>query len=188
MQYCTKCGVLLEDGSNFCYKCGAPTANSAQQQTPEIKTQAPPVNPPFSAPNSTVKDFSAVTIRYCCPNGHTFDSKDEVAVCPTCGAPITEGGYIQLYRMGNYMGCAVGMGIYVDNIAYGHIANKQSLRIKVPYGTHKLHVTHTTTRKCNDPMITVTPENPCVFCKAYFSKAGFAITIKPATPDEMPTA
>lgn len=187
MPYCSNCGTLLKDGSNFCHGCGTPIKTPEQQQAPTVNIQTPPVSSSF-APPASAKDFSAVTIRSCCPNGHAFDSKQDTAICPSCGAPIPAGGYIQLYRMGNYMGCAVGMGIYIDDIPYGHIANKQSLRIKVPFGSHKIHVTHTTTRKCNDPIVTVTPENPHVFYKAHFSKAGFAIAVEPASPDDMPTA
>lgn len=187
MPYCSKCGTLLKDGAKFCHQCGAPSTVPSKPQTPVINTPTSDTPAFVNAPVSSGMDFSKVTIRACCANGHAFDCMQDVSVCPNCGAPVQDGGYIQLYRKGNYIGCAVGMGIYVDSIPYGHIANKQSLRIKVPFGAHKIHVTHTTTRSCNDPVITVTPENPHVFYKAHFSKAGFAIAVEPALPEEMPT-
>ena len=131
-------------------------------------------------------DFSRIAVRYRCPNGHVFDGNDQQQVCPQCGAPLQKGGYIQVYRMGNFAGAAVGMGVYVDDLPYGHLGNKQSIRISVPFGTHKLHMTHTTTRACNDPVYTLSPQYPYVFCKAHFAKAGFKINIDTVTPDTMP--
>ena len=132
-------------------------------------------------------DFSRIRVRYRCTNGHVFDGEEGMTACKTCGAPLPSGGFIQLYRMGNPIGAAVGMGVYIDDVPFGHIATKQSIRISVPYGPHKVHVTHTTTRKCNDPVFTVTPEMPYAWCKAHFSSGGFAITVEQAAPSEMPT-
>ena len=185
MPYCPNCGTSLADNANFCWKCGtrtsAPAAPSAPVQTPYQAPQ-PPVQP--VAPVGNV--FSQITVRYRCPNGHVFDGSDAQTACPTCGAPLPKGGFIHVYRMGNYMGMAVGMGVYVDDMPYGHIGNKQSIRISVPYGPHKLHMTHTTTRACNDPVFNITPQYPHICCKAHFSKAGFKIMIEPASPDSMP--
>lgn len=179
MPFCTKCGTQANEGAKFCVKCGeklnVPAPMPAAQPTRTVQPSVP-----------VAKDFSRVTVRYCCPNGHAFDGTEQNGVCPTCGAPLQKGGFIQLYRMGNYMGSMVGMGIYIDDIPFGHIANQQSLRISVPFGPHKVHVTHTTTRKCNDPVFTVSPQAPYVWCKAHFVKAGFAIQIDPASPADMP--
>lgn len=173
MPFCFNCGTRLEDGDKFCYKCGtrvegpaSPTQNNVNRQV-----QYAPVNG---------------TVRYLCTNGHVSEGSDAQTACPTCGAPLQKGGYIHVYRMGNMMGMAVGMGIYVDNVPCGHIANKQTVCISVPYGQHKLHMTHTTTRTCNDPIYTITPQNPHVYCKAHFSSGGFTITIEQVTPDSMP--
>ena len=188
--FCTSCGAQLSDGARFCGKCGTAVKAPVTAADPAPIVPAAPVQP-RQAENQPVRpqfDFSRIPIRYRCANGHVFDARDRQAICPTCGVPLVNDGLIQMYRMGNYMGMAVGMGIYIDDVPCGHIGNKQSIRISVPFGNHKVHVTHTTTRKCNDPVYSVTPQNPCVWCKAHFSAAGFKITVEQANPQDMPTA
>ena len=183
MPFCTKCGNQYQEGAAFCTKCGNKLDGSAAATNAVAQ-------PTVAAPTAPAPDnnrFSNVTIRYRCGCGNVFDGDDSTSTCPKCGAPLTKEGYIQMYRMGAFGGMAIGMGIYIDDIPCGHIANKQSLRIAVPYGSHKVHVTHTTTRNCNDPVFTVSPEYPYAWCKAHFSKAGFKIIVDPASPDEMPT-
>ncbi|MCR5292907.1 MAG: hypothetical protein K6E28_08525 [Eubacterium sp.] len=126
--------------------------------------------------------------RFRCGCGNVFDGNEYTNVCPRCGRPlpVQNCGAIQLYRMGNIAGMAVGMGIYIDDVPFGHIANKESIRLIVPYGTHKIHVTHTTTRACNDPLVTVTPQMPVAFMKAHFAGMGFTIQVDFARPEEMP--
>jgi len=128
-------------------------------------------------------------MRFRCGCGNVFNGTEQTTVCPGCGRPLdlNNCGAIQVYRMGNMVGMAVGMGIYVDEMPFGHLANKESVRLVVPYGTHKLHMTLSTNRNCNDPMITITPEAPVAFCKAHIS-GGFVakIVIEPANPQEMP--
>lgn len=203
MPFCPNCGTRLDDSANFCSGCGtrinAPAAPAArpqpQYQAPAqpqyqvpVAPSAPAVDPAASAmPAPPDPAFTLIPVRYRCPNGHVFDGNDAQTVCPTCGAPLQKGGYIQIYRMGNYMGMAVGMGLYIDDIPCGHVGNKQSIRVSVPYGSHKVHMTHTTTRACNDPICTVTPQYPYVYCKARFAAGGFRIAIEPASPSEMPT-
>ena len=193
--FCTKCGNALIDGANFCVKCGARIERATQSvpvapapmpqpQAPQA-TQAP--QSPQTAPMPGVPfDFSRIPVRYRCQCGHVFDGTEQQPTCPKCGAPLQKGGFIQIYRMGNFMGAAVGMGIYVDDLPFGHLANQQSIRLSVPFGTHKLHMTHTTTRACNDPVYTLSPQYPNVWCKAHFAKAGFKINIDTVTPDTMP--
>ena len=190
MAFCYKCGTPIAQNANFCAKCGArvptqenpqniqPAQPAAQQFTPPSAQPAAPAPLPF--------DFSRIPVRHVCPNGHVTDSNGIQTVCPSCGAPLQSGGIIQIYRMGSFAGMAVGMGIYIDDVPCGHLGNKQSIRISVPYGAHKVHMTHTTTRACNDPIFNITPEYPYVWCKAHFAAAGFRIAIEPASPDSMP--
>ncbi|HML16230.1 MAG TPA: PspC domain-containing protein [Bryobacteraceae bacterium] len=39
--YCTKCGVQLKDGANFCSDCGSPTASNAYSVRPYPKLSRP---------------------------------------------------------------------------------------------------------------------------------------------------
>lgn len=188
MPFCTKCGTKLADDANFCVNCGAKVNKAAAPAGTPVQQPAQPVSQPVqSAPTYDVSKFSGIPVRYRCPNGHVFDGSDNQTSCQKCGAPIPDGGYIQIYRMGNPVGMAVGMGVYIDEESYGHLANKQSIRVKVPYGQHKVHIVHTATRKCNDPVFDITPQNPCVWCKTYFINGGWKIQVEEVGPDDMPT-
>lgn len=121
---------------------------------------------------------------------NVFDVPGETQVCPHCGAALIKQntGIIQVYRMGSPIGVAVGYGIYIDGVPYGHLANTQSIRISVPLGTHLIHMTCGMTRRCKDLQVTVTPENPYAYVKARM-KAGFwsnTIEILPSNAQEMP--
>ncbi len=110
--------------------------------------------------------------------------------CPKCGTAIDVnlGGMIQLYRMGSPIGVAAGYGIYLDGQPIGHIANKQSLLIPIPFGNHQLHMTCGMTRRCQDLLFNVAPESPNVYVKAHI-KPGFwtnTIIVEFADPAEMP--
>ena len=197
MKYCTVCGYQLEDSYSFCTKCGSrqnSTVNNAAgpqfQAQPDYNQQYTNYqNPGNAAPMpGTVRDFSRIKVRYRCMNGHVFNGSEDQFFCPTCNAPLPKDGYIQLYRMGNFAGCAVGMGIYLNEMPFGHIGNKESIRISLPFGSYKMHVTHTSTRSCNDPIVTITPQIPVVYVKAHFAAAGFKIRIEPANHEDMPTA
>ena len=193
MAFCGKCGAELLPNARFCGKCGAPvTPPAAPQAAPAqaAPAQAAPgqVFVPNAQPVPMPYQFSRIPVRHRCVNGHVTDGPEGIPACPTCGAPYQEGGIIHLYRMGNFSGMAVGMAIYINGQPYGHIANKGSIRISLPYGQYMVHVTHTTTRSCNDPVFLLTPQSPYICCKAHFSKAGFAITVEPAAPESMPTA
>ena len=132
-------------------------------------------------------DFSAIPVRRMCPNGHLTDGRDGQTACPQCGAPFVQGGIIHIYRMGNFMGMAVGMGLYIDGVPYGHLGNKKSIRVVLPYGPHQIHMTHTTTRFCNDPVFYLTPEDPYICCKAHFAKGGFTVAVERVAPESLPT-
>lgn len=202
MPFCSKCGKSVNPTAQFCPACGfRRSVNVAPQPAPQPIPVYQPDPQPVSRPvpggvqYSTVpgpyletfnRRFAAVKVRYRCDGGHVFDGSDSQTACPTCGAPLKKGGFIQIYRMGNMMGCAVGMGIYIDSQPFGHLGNKESVRVSVPFGQHQVHLTHTATRASNMPVVTVTPEAPYAFCKASFAKAGFEINIAQASPDDMP--
>lgn len=180
MPFCPKCGTRLDDDARFCVNCGNPISAGPTPTPNPAPNPAPNPQPVMINPN--------IRVRYRCPSGHVFDGTQEQTSCPTCGAELPKGGYIQIYRMGNFMGAAVGMGLYIDDTPYGHVGNKQSVCVSLPFGPHKIHMTHTTTRYCNDPIYELSPQMPVVYCKAYFTNAGFKINIETATPDSMPNA
>lgn len=129
-------------------------------------------------------------IRFKCPAcGEVKDLPETVAACPKCGQKLVTGeGYLQLYRMGSPLGVAMPYAIYIDKVGYGHLANKESTRISLPFGEHLVHVTLGMNRKCTDMTINLTPEAPIFYMKAHI-KAGFIqnkIVLEAAKPEEMP--
>ena len=180
----------MDAAARFCGKCGTPV-NAAPAPAPV--QAAPPAAPAYQAPAAAVPfipgfDFSRIPVRRMCACGNVFDGGEAQSVCPKCGAVVPGGAVIHLYRMGHMAGMAVGMGLYIDDVPCGHLGNKQSIRISVPYGPHKVHVTHTTTRACNDPVFNLTPQTPYVCLKARFAAGGFRIAVEVADPGSMPTA
>lgn len=110
--------------------------------------------------------------------------------CTKCGTPISvdQPCSIELYRMGNMMGAATGFGLYVNEVPYGAIANRESLILPLPYGSYKLHVVCGMNRKCNDPVVNLTPEDPRVCMKVHM-KMGFVqntFLLERVDPSTMP--
>lgn len=132
----------------------------------------------------------AIMLRTKCPQcGELLETLGD-CVCGKCGTPISFAGMgmVQIYRMGSPIGIAVGYGIYLNGQPYGHLANKQSIRIPLPFGTYTLHITCGMTRKCSDLTFTLTPQAPCAYVKARIKMGAFTnkIMIEPALPSEMP--
>ena len=90
---------------------------------------------------------------------------DGARFCPSCGNPVSgenpamavDGGkgYLKIYRMGNPMGIALDMGIYLNGEPAGNVANKKTVTLAVNPGTYKIHMVLGMNRKCNDPVVTV---------------------------------
>lgn len=116
----------------------------------------------------------AINYRFKCACGNVFDAPGKVGNCTKCNNTIDGNGMgvIQIYRMGSPIGAAIGAGIYINSAPCGHLANKQSIKILVPYGTYKVHCTLGMTRKCVDYEATVSEINPEAYLKARV-KAGF---------------
>lgn len=134
----------------------------------------------------------AIKYRVKCPNcGEVQDILSE-HVCSKCKTPISlqKDGCIQLYRMGNFAGCAGGFGIYINGVPYGYIGNKQSLRIPLDAGSYTLHIAVGMSRKCNDPVIEIKPDSKALHCYKIHMKMGFwtnNFVIEPANYADMPT-
>ena len=130
-------------------------------------------------------------LRLKCPHcGHVFDTTNNPVACPKCnkGVVASNEAMIQIYRMGSPVGMAVGYGTYINGAPCGHIGNRESVLIPVPYGTYNLHFTCGMTRRCNDLQVTLTPENNVAYVKASI-KMGFwtnTITAESSTKEEMP--
>lgn len=94
--------------------------------------------------------------------------------CPNCKQPlgIQEEGSIYIYRQGSAYGIAGAFGLYINQQPYGHIGNKELLRIPVKYGTYSIHSAVGMSRKCRDLQVSITPENPVAYTKVYI-KPGF---------------
>lgn len=107
-----------------------------------------------------------LTYRIRCPHcGSVVNISN--SECPQCHGSIIPVGmaYIDLYRMGNFVGSAAGLGIYIDGEPLGYIGNRESLRVCVPFGVHTIHIAAQMARKCNDLTFQFTPEQPLVCIK-----------------------
>ena len=144
--FCSKCGAKLPDNSKFCIKCGA---SVAAVPSPEIHSTPMP----FPVPSGKL-------VKYKCPGCSHVSDLSEGTACPKCKLPMDlPEGYFKLYRMGSPIGIAGGFGIYIDGQPHGYIGNKQTCWIKLPYGTHKLHVAVGMNRRCNDLEFTLSPDH-----------------------------
>ena len=125
----------------------------------------------------------------CSKCGEALDVSDDCK-CAKCGADIVipRGGMLQIYRMGNFIGSAAAFGIYINEIPYGRMANRQTCCIPLAFGQYKIHITCGMNRRCNDPVITLTPENPISYQKVHIKMGAFSNTqvVEPAAPNEMP--
>lgn len=129
-------------------------------------------------------------LRIKCPAcGNVVDVPGNTT-CAKCSNPLIlpEDGVIQLYRMGNPFGCAVGFSITLNDIPLGLLANSESIRIPVPYGHYKVHMTHGMGRKCVDAEFDVTPQDRIICLKAHIQVGLITntVVIERVTADQMP--
>lgn len=128
----------------------------------------------------------SLLLRMKCPSCKHVDNLPAGAKCPSCGAdmPAVGDSFIQIYRMGSPIGIAVGYGVYINGEPYGHVANKESIRIPLPFGTYNLHLTCGMTRRCKDLTVTLTEESPKAFVKAHIRPGFWTNTIVPEPAEE----
>lgn len=120
------------------------------------------------------KETTMALFRVKCSScGNVCDIASDT-VCPKCKNALTipKDGGVQIYRMGSPVGIAVGYGTYINGQPYGHIGNKESVKIPLAYGTYTFHFTCGMTRKCQDVTVEITPENRFAYIKARI-KMGF---------------
>lgn len=127
--------------------------------------------------------------RMKCPNCGNVVNLTATSTCK-CGTllPVEQPAAISLYRMGNFMGAANAFGIYLNEQPFGKIGNRESLTFPLPYGQYKLHIVCGMNRKCNDPIINLTPEDPHVCLKVHMNMGFFQnkFVIERVDPATMP--
>lgn len=112
------------------------------------------------------------------------------SLCSKCRQPLhfIPDGLLTLYRMGSPLGVAGGFGLYIDGQPMGYIGNRELLRIPLTYGIHTLHIAAGMSRKCEDLVMNITPENRFAYAKVWM-RPGFwanSFVIETARPEEMP--
>lgn len=189
--FCVKCGNKLDDDARFCSKCGTPvTVTAPAAQNAEVPAAAPVQNPePGIHVQSVPSPVPAgKNIRYKCSCGAVLDMK-EGQTCSKCGKPLDENcGYYKLYRVGSPMGIAAGFGIYIDGEPYGHIGNKQTCWIRLPFGKHNVHIAAGMSRKCTDMTFELSPSHPLECAKVHMRVGAFtnSFVIEPAQNADVP--
>ena len=128
--------------------------------------------------------------RVKCPKCGGMINLSDSGPCTKCGAliDVQTPASIELYRMGNFVGGANAFSIYINEVPFGLIGNRENLVFPLPYGDYKMHIACGMNRKCNDPVIHLSPEDPHVCLKVHM-KMGFvqnSFIIERADPSEMP--
>ncbi len=132
----------------------------------------------------------AIRYRIKCPSCGTVSNVSGNGPCPRCGSLISveTPASFSLYRMGDFRGSATGLSIYINNEPYGQIGNRECLTFPMPYGEYLIHIACGMNRKCNDPVIKLSPEDPNVYMQIRM-KAGFfqnSFILNRADPSTMP--
>ena len=132
-----------------------------------------------------------MTYRIKCASCGAVMNVNESGKCAKCGADVNidQPGMLKVYRMGNVVGVAVGFGLYLNDQPIGHIGNKETVCIPLPYGTYKLHCRSAgMSKKCKDITFTLSPEETLVCAKVYI-KMGFwrnSVVPERVEPSDMP--
>ena len=129
----------------------------------------------------------AAKIRIKCPHcGEAQNIASTSDACAKCKNPLNapEEGSVYIYRQGSPYGIAGGFGLYINGEPYGHIGNKELLRLPLKFGTYNIHSAVGMSRKCRDLQVTISPENPVAYAKVYI-KPGFwtnSFVVEPVDP------
>lgn len=124
-------------------------------------------------------------LRIKCPQCQKVQDITGPTVCQ-CGFHLEpQAGTITLYRKGSPVGSAVGAGVYINDVPFGHIAVTEKVTFSLPFGSHKFHMTMGMTRRCKDIVVNISPETPNAYIMGAL-KMGFwsnTIIMTPTTPD-----
>lgn len=126
-------------------------------------------------------------LRIKCPHcGDASNVKPDVKVCPECQKPIAlcPEACIYLYRQGSFYGVAGGFSLYVNGEPFGSIGNRELLCLPLPYGTYNLHCAAGMSRKCQDLVVTLTPQCRVGYTKVYIKPGAWtnSFVIEPMDP------
>jgi hypothetical protein len=93
--YCAKCGTQLPDGSEFCYRCGAPVPGAGGAAAPRPGSSSGPTATASPAPAAGGPVLAAAGV--------------EELKCPSCGAPIKP-TFGEMVITCDYCGASVTLG------------------------------------------------------------------------------
>ncbi len=132
----------------------------------------------------------AIASRIKCPNCGEVLNLYVDQPCTKCQTPLKarNEGEVYIYRMGSPIGFGIGYGIYVNSVPTGHISNKETLRLPLPYGQYAISFTCAATRRSEVAVVTLSPENPSAYIKASI-RSGFwsnIINTQVVSREEMP--
>lgn len=216
-RFCMICGTPVDAAPQVPAAGNAPAPGPAVQETapvapveinPQTVAQAQPQPQPQTMPYTPpITDGTNVTIpfgrkyRVVCPDCQTVVDnlkRDETYgfACTRCGKAYAYGGQLLLYRMGNGLPSAaiVPVAIYIDNVFYGEIANRESLRIMLSTGTHVIGMgarpgTRINRMQSNQFQITVGPQTNNLAFKVsvvYRYMGPYGLELKQCNPEEIP--
>ena len=91
----------------------------------------------------------AIMLRLKCPSCGEVMNAAGFCNCTKCGTPIRYNGgeCCRSTAWAPRSASRQATAFYLDGQPYGHLANKESIRIPLPMGTHTLHMTCGTTRR-----------------------------------------
>ena len=172
----------------------------AQPQQPAPQREMMPYAPPMTDGTNVTIPFGR-KYRVVCPDCQTVVDnlkRDQTYgfPCTRCGKAYAYGGQLLLYRMGNGLPSAaiVPVAIYIDNVFYGEIANRESLRIMLSAGTHVIGLgarpgTIINRMQSNQFQITVGPQANNLAFKVsvvYRYMGPYGLELKQCNPEEIP--
>lgn len=174
------------------------------QAQPQPQAQSTYQQIPYAAPTT---DGTNINIpigrkyRVVCPDCQTVGDtlKRDASfgfACPRCGKAYAYGGQLLIYRMGNGLPSAaiVPVAIYIDNVFYGEVANRESVRIMLSSGTHVIGLgarpgTRINRMQSNQFQITVGPQTNNLAFKVsvvYRYMGPYGLELKQCNPEEIP--
>ena len=194
---CYMCGKPMADDAKFCMSCGTPAAVQPPKQP--VRTAFPYIPARMEGGNIIIPTGRRYRVH--CPDcGRVSDDlkRDESAgyPCPVCKKAYAYMGQVLFYRMGSFrpIHAALRANMFVDGLDYGVLMGRDSARLMVGPGNHKIAVKLQGMNRPLEYMINVTPEyNTFAFKYALIYKGPFTYPgqgipneLRPCRPEEIP--